>query len=125
MTTFAQPKTQHAKPSAPSFAPTGSITPELLASFSKDFQARPSYTLAQNAVTQVTVDDVALNRSVITSIDHTFSHVIDDWCCTNQKKSGRCWCFAGLNLFRAGAMKKMNLKDFEFSQNYTLFWDKF
>jgi bleomycin hydrolase len=33
--------------------------------------------------------------------------------------------FAGLNLFRVGAMKKMNLKDFEFSQNYTLFWDKF
>ena len=22
-------------------------------------------------------------------------------------------------------MEKMNLKDFEFSQNYTLFWDKF
>jgi aminopeptidase C len=33
--------------------------------------------------------------------------------------------FAGLNLLRVGAMKKMNLKEFEFSQNYTLFWDKF
>ncbi len=33
--------------------------------------------------------------------------------------------FAALNLFRVGAMKAMNLKNFEFSQNYTLFWDKF
>src|SRR5688572_6725502 len=106
MTTFAQPKL-HAKPHQAS-STRGSITPDLLASFRKDFQAKPSYTLAQNAVTQVTVDDVALNRSVLTTTDHTFSHIIDDWACTNQKKSGRCWCFAGLNLFRAGAMKKMN-----------------
>src|SRR5690606_15959680 len=32
--------------------------------------------------------------------------------------------FAGLNLFRVAAMKAMNLKEFEFSQNFTLFWDK-
>jgi bleomycin hydrolase len=123
MTTFAEPKLQPSKPQ--NSGSIAALTPELLASFRKDFQSKPAYALAQNAVTQVTVDDVALNRSVITTTDHTFSHVLDDWSCTNQKKSGRCWCFAGLNLFRAGAMKKMNLKDFEFSQNYTLFWDKF
>ncbi|MCH8924062.1 MAG: C1 family peptidase, partial [Planctomycetes bacterium] len=38
---------------------------------------------------------------------------------------GRCWMFAGLNLFRVGAMQKMNLKEFQFSQNYAFFWDKF
>jgi bleomycin hydrolase len=32
--------------------------------------------------------------------------------------------FAGLNLFRPGAMAKMHLKSFEFSQNYLHFWDK-
>jgi bleomycin hydrolase len=32
--------------------------------------------------------------------------------------------FAGMNLLRVGAMKKMGLKEFEFSQNFTLFWDK-
>ncbi|MEM9083966.1 MAG: C1 family peptidase, partial [Planctomycetota bacterium] len=55
----------------------------------------------------------------------SFSHVLDDWPVTNQKQSGRCWCFAGLNLLRAGAIQALNLKDFEFSQNYTLFWDKY
>jgi len=102
----------------------GELTPDLLARLASDFAGNPSYRLAQNAVTQTTVGDIALNRSVVTSTDHTFSHLLDDWAVTNQKKSGRCWMFAGLNLLRVGAMKKMNLKDFEFSQNYTLFWDK-
>jgi bleomycin hydrolase len=96
----------------------------LLASFRRDFESRPAARLARNAVTQVSVDDVALSRPVIAGTDHTFSHKLDDWAVTNQKKSGRCWMFAALNLFRVGAMKKMNLKEFEFSQAYTLFWDK-
>ncbi len=100
------------------------LTPDLLDQFQTNFQSNGSYRLMQNAVTQTTVTDVALNRSVVTSIDHTFSHLLDDWSVTNQKKSGRCWMFAGLNLFRVGAMKQMNLKEFEFSQNYTMFWDK-
>ena len=32
--------------------------------------------------------------------------------------------FAGLNLFRAGTRDIMNVKQFEFSQNYLMFWDK-
>lgn len=43
---------------------------------------------------------------------------------TNQKSSGRCWMFASLNAARVAAMKKYNLKTFEFSQTYTFFWDK-
>jgi len=100
------------------------LSPEMLAEMRRSFDGVARYRLAQNAVAQTSVTDVALNRSVVTGIDHTFSHVLDDWEVTNQKKSGRCWMFAALNLFRVGAMKKMNLKSFEFSQNYTLFWDK-
>jgi bleomycin hydrolase len=91
----------------------------------KEFSATPAYRLAQNAVTRVSVDDVALNREVITSTDHSMSTLLDDWKVTNQEHSGRCWLFAGLNLFRVGAMAKMGLKEFEFSQNYAMFWDKF
>ena len=90
----------------------------------KEFSANPAYRLAQNAVTRVTVDDVAINREIVNSTDHSLSILLDDWKVTNQKRSGRCWLFAGLNLLRVGAMKKMGLKDFEFSQNYVMFWDK-
>ena len=105
--------------------PGEAIDATLLERFREDFDSDPRYRLAQNAVTQTSIDDVALNRDVVTTTDHTFSHLLDDWAVTNQKKSGRCWMFAGLNLLRVGAMNKMNLKEFEFSQNYTLFWDKF
>ncbi|XAL99821.1 C1 family peptidase [Phycisphaeraceae bacterium D3-23] len=100
------------------------LSAERLAALHDGFAADPRNTLAQNAVTQTTIDDIALNRAVVTSTDHTFSHHLDDWEVTNQKASGRCWLFAGLNLIRQGAMQKMNLKSFEFSQNYAMFWDK-
>ncbi len=114
--------TTHAKTSDASEA---ALTKQMFAEFQIDFDSSATNRLAQNAVTKTSVTDVALNRAVVTSIDHTFSNKLDDWSVTNQKKSGRCWLFAGLNLLRVGAMKKMNLKDFEFSQNYTLFYDKF
>jgi len=92
--------------------------------FRKDFSANPAYRLAQNAVTRVPVDDVAINREIINNTDHFLSTLLDDWKVTNQEHSGRCWLFAGLNLLRVGAMQKMGLKEFEFSQNYAMFWDK-
>lgn len=100
------------------------LTSERLAQLAKTFAADPRNKLSQNAVSQTTIDDIALDREVVISIDHTFSNHLDDWEVTNQKSSGRCWLFAGLNLIRHGAMKKMNLKKFEFSQNYAMFWDK-
>lgn len=101
-----------------------SLSSEQLKLLRKDFSANQSYRLAQNAVTRVSVDDVALDRHIVNGTDHSLSHLIDDWKVTDQERSGRCWLFAGLNLLRVGAMKKMGLKDFEFSQNHTMFWDK-
>ncbi|HZO70490.1 MAG TPA: C1 family peptidase [Kribbellaceae bacterium] len=101
------------------------LTAEQFELFEKEFAAQPSYRLMQNAVTQTPVGDVALDRRVVTGIDHSVSHLLDDWKVTHQKKSGRCWLFAGLNLLRVGAANKLGVKDFEFSQNYLHWWDKF
>jgi bleomycin hydrolase len=67
---------------------------------------------------------VAISREIINGTGHSWSVLLDDWKVTNQERSGRCWLFAGLNLLRVGAMNKMGLKEFEFSQNYAMFWDK-
>ena len=101
------------------------LTADQLALFEKEFASNPQYRVMQNAVTQTPVNSIALDRQVVTSMDHSVSNLLDDWKVTNQKKSGRCWLFAGLNLFRPGAAAKLGVKDFEFSQNYLLFWDKF
>ena len=90
----------------------------------KQFAANPAHRVAQNAVAATPVDQVALDRTVANGIDHAVSHLLDDWTVTDQQKSGRCWLFAGLNLLRVGAKQKLNLKDFEFSQNHLMFWDK-
>src|SRR3954447_11817754 len=91
----------------------------------KEFATDPTAKLLQNALTTSELKDVALDHDVVMATDSTMSHQLDDWKVTNQKKSGRCWLFAGLNLLRVGAAEQLGVKDFEFSQNYILFWDKF
>lgn len=108
----------------PQVASAGALTGELLSDLRAEFAANPTNKIAQNAVVRAPIDEIALNHEIAVGIDHTVSHKLDAWKVTNQKQSGRCWMFAGLNLFRVGAMQKMGLKEFEFSQNYTMFWDK-
>ena len=110
--------------SNPTNGSKGALTPESAEQFQRSFDANPSNRLMQNAVTQHDVNDVALNRSIVAEATHSFSTVLDDWSVTNQARTGRCWMFAGLNLFRADTRKILNLKQFEFSQNYLMFWDK-
>ena len=101
------------------------ITRKQVAELRKGFAANPSNKVAQNAVTNVQLPDLTLDRSLVQNMDSSFSTKLDDWKVTAQMRSGRCWLFATLNLFRVGAMKKMNLKNFEFSQAHIHFWDKF
>ena len=102
----------------------GALTTADLELMRKEFAANPTYRMVQNAATQTAVKDLVLDREVVTGIDHSVSHLLDDWKPTDQAKSGRCWLFAGLNLLRVGAARVMNLKDFEFSQNHIMYWDK-
>ena len=85
-----------------------------------------SLRLAQNAAVRNDIIDLAMDWEYFRKIDHTFSDIISgEMRVTDQKSSGRCWGFAGLNLFRIYLGRKHNLKEFEFSQSYFMFWDKF
>ena len=110
-------------PSAASAASIG-ITVEQLDAMRTAFDAEPANRLMLNAVTQSDVDEVALDRTLVTGAVHTYSHMLDTWTATEQKRSGRCWIFAALNLFRAETVKALDLDSFEFSQSYLMFWDK-
>jgi len=102
----------------------GALTQEAVSGFRETFDADPSKRMAQNVVTQHDVNDMALDHSIVTDSPHSFSIVLDDWGVTNQARSGRCWMFAGLNLCRVDTRNVLNVKEFEFSQNYLMFWDK-
>lgn len=79
---------------------------------------------AQNAATEADVDKLTLNREAVARLDPSVSHKIDRWSAADQKRSGRCWIFAGLNSLRASVMATENIKDFEFSQGFVHFYDK-
>ena len=100
------------------------ITVERIQSFTKSFNADPRYQQARNALAKNAVSSVALNRDIVTTTDHVFSHMLKNVDATSQEKTGRCWIFAGLNMFRSEAMKRLNIEKFELSQNYMMFWDK-
>jgi bleomycin hydrolase len=104
---------------------TTPISTETIQTFRDAFEEDTSAKVSQNAVGQTTIDDVALVRDVVQGTDFTFSTRLDEWKASNQRQSGRCWLFAALNMLRVPAMKKMNVKEFEFSQNWAMFWDKF
>ena len=81
--------------------------------------------ILRNAMIRTDSNELSMNWDEYRKIDHSFSNVITgEMPATNQKSSGRCWGFAGLNLFRVYLGRKHNLKNFEFSQSYFMFWDK-
>ena len=87
--------------------------------------SNPAYRLAQNAVTYTSLDDVALDRSVVTSMATSMSHQSSTTGRSpTRSRAAAAGCSPGVNLLRVGAAKTMGVKDFEFSQNHLLFWDK-
>ncbi len=101
------------------------ITPELLAACRDRFAQHPGQRTLANAVRKNGIAAVALNQDRVWSMQHTFSHMVKGGPITNQKQSGRCWMFAGLNTLRIPVMQKLGLEEFELSQAYQMFWDKF
>jgi len=101
-----------------------SLTTGQLTALHESFAADPVLKQRQNAIVRISVDELAIDHQVATSLSTTVSNRIDDWKVTNQKKSGRCWLFAALNLLRVGAKQTLGVKEFEFSQNYAMYFDK-
>ena len=80
---------------------------------------------SRNASFRNDLQEISMDWDHFRKIDHSFSHIVTgEMPTTNQKSSGRCWGFAGLNLFRIYLGRKYNLRDFQFSQSYFMFWDK-
>ena len=93
------------------------LSHDMIKLFRKKISQDSSLRLAQNAAVRNDIIDLAMDWKYFRKIDHTFSDVISgEMRVTDQKSSGRCWGFAGLNLFRIYLGRKHNLKEFEFSQ---------
>nr|QBK92545.1 MAG: aminopeptidase [Pithovirus LCPAC401] len=102
------------------------ITTERLKVFSDDFEDKSFNKALQNIISKNNIEDLVINRDQVSVSQNTFSKQIEPRVkVTNQKKSGRCWLFASLNILRREVIKKYNLNsDFELSQTYLFFYDK-
>jgi len=78
-----------------------------------------------NALSKTDINTLAFCTKGNARMQFKFSLDIPTMGITNQKSSGRCWLFAGLNTLREIVGKKLNVEFFELSQNYTAFWDKY
>ena len=98
---------------------------ETINNFEKIVREDRNTNSARNASFRNDLLEISMDWDHYRKIDHSFSHVVTgEMPTTNQKSSGRCWGFAGLNLFRIYLGRKYNLRDFQFSQSYFMFWDK-
>ena len=100
------------------------LTGDALAALNDEFKADGTNRLAMNAVTAAGIDKVARNYDRARLMQRRFSTIVDNGTATHQDRSGRCWLFSSLNVARFVAKKNMNLKEFEFSQNYAMYFDK-
>ena len=100
------------------------LSADLVERCSAALRSDERYLVARNAVTAGDAQRVALNRDSVLRLPMTFSTDIASGEITAQKQSGRCWAFAALNRLRLDAMKRMNVKTFELSESYVMFWDK-
>jgi bleomycin hydrolase len=105
---------------------TFKITKDDLDRFRTDYEGRRDSQVIENAVTKNGVRNASFNWHSIADNDPHFSIDLKTGNVADQKQSGRCWLFAALNTMRHDMQSKFNLPDdFELSQSYQFFWDKF
>ena len=92
----------------------GSLSPELLSRLGDGYEMSSQDQIRYNAVTNNEINSLALNRQVIAGEDGVFSHKVKTKGMTNQKSSGRCWMFSGLNVLRPKVIYEQGLDEFEF-----------
>ena len=103
----------------------GGISESMLANLKKSYTNSPQDKAIRNALNTADINKLAVNSENATAFDSHFSNQVNVKAITNQKSSGRCWMFTGMNVLRSKAIRANHLPaDFQFSQVYTFFYDQ-
>ena len=96
----------------------GGISDSMMQQIKQSYANTPTDKAIRNAIGNNDIRKLALNQDNLKGMDTHFSIKVSSKGITDQKSSGRCWLFTGLNVMRAKAIAKHNLGSFEFSQTY-------
>lgn len=102
----------------------GGISPEMLQTLRQSYQNTSSDKALRNAMGSTNIQTLAINQENQNPFDTHFTYEVKSKGITDQKSSGRCWLFSGLNVLRAQAMREHHLGKLEFSQVYNFFYDQ-
>ena len=102
----------------------GGITPEMLQQIQQQNAPAASDRALRNALAANAIDNLATNQDNAGALDTYFSVETKKQSITDQKSSGRCWMFSGLNVLRANFAKRTDSLTVTFSQDYLFFWDQ-
>ncbi len=95
---------------------------EVLNEFRVKYEKDKTNKIKQRMLNKVQLVD--LLQDVDTELNQEFSINIKTHSITDQKSSGRCWSFAGLNILREKVIENCKLDNFELSGSYVAFYDK-
>ena len=102
----------------------GGISEDMLREIRKAYKGTAADKALLNAITANDIRVLALNHENAADFDTYFSDKVLSRGITDQKSSGRCWLFTGLNVMRAKMIAQYDLPSLEFSQSYGFFWDQ-
>lgn len=102
----------------------GGISSEMLSAIRKAQPAALTTTALRNALAGTSINQLAQNANNPEASDTYFTNEVPSKGITDQKSSGRCWLFTGLNVMRASTIKRFSLGSFQFSQSYCFFYDQ-
>ncbi|MBQ6767141.1 MAG: C1 family peptidase [Prevotella sp.] len=102
----------------------GGISAEMLQQIKQQQTTTAADRALHNAIAANAIDNLAQNHQNAGDIDGYFSIETKKQSITDQKSSGRCWMFSGLNVLRANFAKRTDSLTVEFSQDYLFFWDQ-
>ena len=105
-------------------AQTGGISPKMLGEIQKQNKMTSAENALANAIAANSIDNLAQNRNNAAELDTYFSVETPKQTITDQKSSGRCWMFSGMNVLRANFAKRTDSLRVEFSQAYLFFYDQ-
>ena len=108
----------------PAGDPKGGISADMLRQISAAYEGNAADKALRNALNSTPINTLAVSADKIAMIDTHFSNEVKTLGRTDQKSSGRCWLFTGLNVLRARMNQKHDLGAFTFSQNYLFFYDQ-
>ena len=102
----------------------GGICEELLSRLRASNADSPANRALRNALSGTSIQQLTQPARNVEAEDKTFSHKVESKGITDQKSSGRCWLFTGLNVLRAQMIGEQGLGEFQFSQNFCFFYDQ-